>query len=87
MDKCFLVQIKRTNGTIEKGVVVKDSLDAARQSYHAYLGAYAYGHDAKTDYVMVEVIDSACNRMDWCVWEAPQVEPEEQEEQEEQEGA
>lgn len=47
----FLHQIKRTNGIIEKGIVVKDSLDAALQSYHAYLGAYAYGHDANTDYV------------------------------------
>ena len=35
----------------EKGVVVKDTLNAARQSYHAYLGAYGYGHAANTDYV------------------------------------
>lgn len=47
----FLTQIKRTNGTIEKGCVVKETLDAVKQSYHAYLGAYAYGHDANTDYV------------------------------------
>lgn len=57
MDKFFLIQIKRTNGTIEKGVVVKDTFDAAKQSYHAYLGAYAFGKDANTDYVMVEIID------------------------------
>lgn len=50
-DKYFLVQIKHTNGTYEKGVVVKDTLDAARQSYHAYLGAYGYGNNAQTDYV------------------------------------
>lgn len=50
-EKFFLTQIKRTNGNYEKGVVVKDTLDGARQSYHAYLGAYGYGHDAKTDYV------------------------------------
>ena len=37
MDKYFLIQIKRTKGVIEKGVVVKDDLDAAKQSYHAYL--------------------------------------------------
>lgn len=42
MDKFFLVQVKRTNGTIEKGVVVKDSYDDACQSYHAYLGAYTF---------------------------------------------
>jgi hypothetical protein len=51
MDKYFLTQIKRTNGTFEKSCVVKDTLDAVKQSYHAYLGAYAYGHDSNTDYV------------------------------------
>ena len=50
-DKYFLVQIKHTSGAWEKGVVVKDTLDAARQSYHAYLGAYGYGKDENTDYV------------------------------------
>lgn len=58
MDKFFLVQIKRTNGTIDKGVVVKDTLEEVSQSYHAYLGAYAFGKDANTDYVMVEILDS-----------------------------
>jgi len=58
MDKYFLTQVKRTNGSIEKGVVVKDTLDAAKQSYHAYLGAYAYGQHAGTDYVMVAITDS-----------------------------
>ncbi len=53
----FLTQIKRTKGAIEKGVVVKSDLDAARQSYHAYLGAYAYGHDPQTDYVQVAITD------------------------------
>jgi len=57
MDKYFLVQIKRTNGTIEKGVVVKDSYNAALQSYFAYLGAYGYGKDGNTDYVSVAIID------------------------------
>lgn len=58
MNKFFLVQAKRTNGTIEKGVVVKDSYDDACQSFHAYLGAYAYGKDANTDYVLVQILDS-----------------------------
>jgi len=56
--KFFLVQVKRTNGNISKGVVVHDSFDAAKQGFHAYLGAYAYGHEAGTDYVMAEVIDA-----------------------------
>ena len=50
-DKFFLHQIKRTDGTYTKGIVVCDTFEAAKQSYHAYLGAYAYGHDANTDYV------------------------------------
>lgn len=54
--KYFLVQIKRTKGAWEKGVVVKDTLDAARQSYHAYLGAYGYGNNADTDYVACYVL-------------------------------
>ncbi len=63
MDKFFLVQIKRTNGVVEKGVVVKNDLDAAKQSYHAYLGAYAFGNDKDkdgnviTDYVLVQILD------------------------------
>lgn len=58
MDKYFLAQVKRTNGTIEKGIVVKDTYDDACQSFHAYLGAYAYGKDANTDYVLVQILDS-----------------------------
>ena len=58
MDKYFLAQVKRTNGTIEKGIVVKDTYDDACQSFHAYLGAYAYGKDANTDYVLVQILDA-----------------------------
>ena len=47
----FLHQIKKTNGTYEKGIVVKETFEAAKQSYHAYLGAYAYGQHQQTDYV------------------------------------
>ena len=54
-NKFFLHQIRRTNGTYDKGIVVKDSFDDAKQAYHAYLGAYAYGHDANTDYVSVMI--------------------------------
>lgn len=55
--KFFLVQIQRKNNEYAKGVVVKDTLDAARQSFHAYLGAYGYGNDATVDYVACYVID------------------------------
>ena len=68
--KFFLVQVKRTSGTYEKGVVVKDTYDAAQQSYHAYLGAYAFGNNANTDYVLVQIIDDQAKVLDWKVWDA-----------------
>lgn len=71
MDKFFLIQIKRTNGTIEKGIVVKDSLDAAEQGFHAYLSAYGFGHDANTNYVQSGVLNSAGLHLMGRVWEAP----------------
>ena len=55
--KYFLVQIQRKKGEYTKGVVVKDSLDSARQSFHAYLGAYGFGNDQSIDYVAVAIID------------------------------
>lgn len=67
MEKYFLMQVKRTNGTIEKGVVVKNTLDEARQGYHAYLGAYGYGHDANTDYVFAATFNAEGLMIDWCV--------------------
>ena len=36
----------------------EDNLSAAKQSYHSYLGAYAYGHDPNTDYVQVAITDN-----------------------------
>ena len=56
-NKFFLHQIKRTNDTIEKGIVVKDTFEAAKQSYHAYLGAYAYGNNVQTDFVSCMITD------------------------------
>lgn len=76
MDKFFLAQVKRTNGVIEKGLVVKDTMNAARQSYHAYLGAYAYGNNADTDYVLVQIIDGYGVTRYGEVWQRPQPEPE-----------
>jgi len=53
----FLHQIKHTDGNYDKGIVVKDTFEAAKQSYHAYLGAYAYGQNAKTDFVSCMISD------------------------------
>lgn len=77
--KYFLHQIKRTNGTIEKGIVVKDAEEDAKQGFHAYLGAYAYGHDANTDYVSCMITDMVGNVVARCneTWFAVPPEPEE----------
>ena len=80
MDKFYLVQIKRTKGTIEKGVVVKDSFDAAKQSLHAYLGAYAFGNNADTDYVQCGILNSAGLHLVGEVWDNTAVEPTPEEE-------
>lgn len=75
--KFFLVQVKRTNGTYEKGVVVKETYDEAQQSYHAYLGAYAFGNNANTDYVLVLIVDDQARALDWKVWDSRQEKVEE----------
>ena len=53
----FLHQIKHTGDAYDKGIVVKDTFEGAKQSYHAYLGAYAYGQNAQTDFVSCMVSD------------------------------
>lgn len=53
----FMHRIKRTNGVYDKGIEVKDTFEATKQSYHAYLGAYAYGHDQNTDFVSCMITD------------------------------
>lgn len=77
MDKFFLVQIRRTAGAIEKGVVVKDNYDGACQSYYAYLGAYAFGKDENTDYVLVHILNSDGLGMKGEVWNKAEPKPEE----------
>jgi len=74
INKFFLTQVKRTNGTVEKGVVVKDTPDEVLQSFHSYLGAYAYGHDANTDYVYVEAVNEDGAELDKKKWEKAIVE-------------
>ena len=75
-NKFFLHQIKRTNGTIDKGIVVKDTFEGAKQSYHAYLGAYAYGQNADTDFVSCEITDIYGARLMDETWVGPEPETE-----------
>ena len=56
-NKFFMHRIKHTNGVYDKGIEVKDTYEAAKQSYHAYLGAYAYGQNVDTDYVSCMITD------------------------------
>ena len=42
-------RIRRTNGVVDK------------QAYHAQLSAWAYGHDANTDFVSVAITDDGEN--------------------------
>lgn len=53
----FLHQIKHTSDAYDKGIVVKETFEAAKQSYHAYLGAYAYGQNPQTDFVSCMITD------------------------------
>lgn len=57
MGKYFMHRIKHTGENYDKGIEVKDTFDDAKQSYHAYLGAYAYGHDQNTDFVSCMITD------------------------------
>ena len=56
-NKFFVHRIKRTSGAIDKGIEIKDTFNDAKQSYHAYLGAYAYAHDQNTDFVSCMITD------------------------------
>ena len=66
MHVCFMTRVKKTtDGTWDKGVEIKegatdkDAFDAAQQSFHAYLGAYAYGKQENVDYVHVSISNLA----------------------------
>lgn len=57
MENFFMHRIKRTGSAFDKGIEVKDTYNDAKQSYHAYFGAYAYGHDQNTDFVSCMITD------------------------------
>ena len=79
-EKYFLTQVQRsTEGIYTKGVVVKDSLDAARQSFHAYLGTYGFGNNQNVNYVAVAIMDMGGRITDLCVDDRiPRTEPAEE---------
>ena len=82
MNTFFFHRIRRTNNVYDKGIEVKAdgtseaNYEAAKQAYHAYLGAYAYGHDANTDYVQGMITDMSGHVMMSETWIKAEPEPE-----------
>lgn len=77
-DKIFLARIKRnkTTGVVEKGLEIRNGLDDAKQGFHAYLAAYAYGHDANTDYVQCTLFNGDNRILLGETWALVEPEPE-----------
>ena len=75
--KWFLHQIKHTGLNWDKGIVVKESYEAALQSYHAYLGAYAYGQSNTTNFVSVMITDTNGTVLIEETWKKAEAEQEE----------
>lgn len=69
----FVHEIKRENDTVTKGIVVSNTFEAARQTYHAYLGAYAYGHQPGCDFVSCLITDQTGVVRDAETWNAAPV--------------
>lgn len=68
----YIHEIRGHGDTIDnKGIVVAVTYDAARQGYHAYLGAYAYGHDENTDFVSCMITDKTGTVLMAETWLAP----------------
>lgn len=76
-NKYFMHRIKHTigenDGTWDKGIEIHDTEDSAKQSYHAYMGAYAYGHANNVDYVKCRIDD---NKSGQAIMEEEWAEPE-----------
>lgn len=68
----FMHRIRKTNNVYDKGIEIKETLDSAKQSYHAYLGAYAYNHDLNTDFVNCMITDDNGSILMNELWILPQ---------------
>lgn len=79
----FFHRIKHINGNYDKGIEVKETLDDAKQAYHAQLGAYAYGHDVNTDFCSCMISDEKGKILLGETWKTIQPEPESETEPEE----
>lgn len=75
-NKYFMHRIKHDTSKVgtaqwDKGIEVHDTYDTAKQSYHAYLGAYAYGHVEPVDFISCMITDMFGNTLMEETWNAP----------------
>lgn len=77
-NKFFMHRIKCENDVYDKGIEVKDSYEDAKQSFHAYLGAYAYGQASKPNVTMVScmITDMSGAKLLDETWRKPEPAPE-----------
>lgn len=72
----YIHEIRGKNNVIaNKGIVVAATYDAAKQGYHSYLGAYAYGNNADTDFVSCMITDKTGAVLMAETWNATQPQP------------
>lgn len=76
--KVFLARIKRieATGVYDKGLEVRNDVDDATQGFHAYMAAYAYGHDATVDFCQCVVFTKNNIVLKAETWKKPEPEPE-----------
>lgn len=77
-NKFFMVKIRMAgNEIIDKSTEAHDTYDSAKQSMHAYLGAYAYGHEKNITFVQAFITDKTTHdALIGETWNAPETEPE-----------
>lgn len=77
-NKVFLARVKRieATGAYDKGLEVRNDLDDAKQGFHAYMAAYAYGHDQTVDFAQCMVFTKNNVVVMAETWEKPVPEPE-----------
>ena len=64
------------NEVIDKSTESHDTYDSAKQSMHAYLGAYGYGHEKNITFVQAFITDKTTHQpLMGETWNAPEPEP------------
>lgn len=76
-NKFFMHRAKETKaGNVDKGTEVHATYDSAKQAFHAYLGAYAYGREKDVTFVQCSITDKTTHQpLMGETWNAPETEP------------